>query len=334
MKCTAMWGVTDPDDCCGDGGAGALSRRRAQYVPPEGRCSCWERTNNPHPTRIEYPFVMVTVPFEVAEGVRIGGGERPVYIAGPCVIEDAAQTLSIARLLADRAARHGVPLIFKASFDKANRSSLSSFRGPGMERGLEILRAVRSETGLPVLTDVHGPEQVPAVAEVADVLQVPAFLCRQTDLLVACARSGRVVNIKKGQFLAPEDIANAVDKVTGSGSERVVVTERGASFGYHNLVVDMRAFPVMRAFAPVVFDITHSLQLPGGLGHATGGVREFHLNLARAAAGAGVDGFFAEVHPNPSEALSDATTQLTPEEFDRLVEQVERVSAVVRELEP
>ena len=277
---------------------------------------------------------MVKVPFDIVDGVQIGGGARPVYIAGPCVIEDEEQTVAVARLLASCAADHGVPLLFKASFDKANRSSLESFRGPGLDRGLEILATVRRETGLAVLTDVHHPDQVAAVAEVADVLQVPAFLCRQTDLLVACAGSGRVVNVKKGQFLAPEDVANAVAKVTASGGERVVVTERGASFGYHNLVVDMRSFPIIRQFAPVVFDITHSLQLPGGLGHATGGVREYHLPLARAAAGAGVDGFFAEVHLDPPQARSDSTTQLTPTEFDRLVTHVEQVSTLVRELTP
>jgi len=273
---------------------------------------------------------MKVAPFELAEGIRIGEGARPVYIAGPCVIESPEFLLGIARRLAAAARRLDVPLVFKASFDKANRSSLSSFRGPGLEAGLEALAAVRAETGLPLLTDVHEPWQAERAAEVVDVLQIPAFLCRQTDLLVACGRTGRAVNVKKGQFMAPEDMARAVEKVASTGNERVFVTERGTSFGYHNLVVDMRAFPMMRRFAPVVFDVTHSLQLPGGLGHATGGVREFHPNLARAAAGAGVDGFFVEVHPEPARALSDATTQLAPEEFEALVPPLEAIAAVAR----
>jgi 2-dehydro-3-deoxyphosphooctonate aldolase (KDO 8-P synthase) len=224
--------------------------------------------------------------------------------------------------------------VFKASFDKANRSSLASFRGPGVEAGLEALARVKRETGLAVLTDVHEPSQAAPAAEVADVLQVPAFLCRQTDLLLACGRSGAAVNVKKGQFMAPEDMANVVDKVRSTGNQRVTLTERGTSFGYHNLVVDVRSFPILRAAAPVIFDVTHSLQLPGGLGHATGGARDFHPFLARAAAGAGVDGFFVEVHPDPSNALSDATTQLSPHELDLLIGQLERVSQVVREIAP
>jgi 2-dehydro-3-deoxyphosphooctonate aldolase (KDO 8-P synthase) len=277
---------------------------------------------------------MVVTPFEIAPGIAIGGGSRPVYIAGPCVIESESATLEVARQLAAIAARRGVPLVFKASFDKANRSSLSSYRGPGIEAGLAILRRVKAETGLPVLTDVHEPGQVEPAAAVADVLQVPAFLCRQTDLLLACGGSGAAINVKKGQFMAPEDMANAVDKVRSTGNQRVTVTERGASFGYHNLVVDVRAFPMIRRFAPVVFDVTHSLQLPGGLGHSTGGAREFYPYLARAAAAAGVDGFFVEVHPSPRDALSDPSTQLAPEEFDQLIGQLEAVSAAVREAAP
>ena len=277
---------------------------------------------------------MVVTPFEIAPGIAIGGGSRPVYIAGPCVIESESATLEVARQLAAIAARRGVPLVFKASFDKANRSSLSSYRGPGIEAGLAILRRVKAETGLPVLTDVHEPGQVEPAAVVADVLQVPAFLCRQTDLLLACGRSGAAINVKKGQFMAPEDMANAVDKVRSTGNQRVTVTERGASFGYHNLVVDVRAFPMIRRFAPVVFDVTHSLQLPGGLGHSTGGAREFYPYLARAAAAAGVDGFFVEVHPSPRDALSDPSTQLAPEEFDQLIGQLEAVSAAAREASP
>jgi len=272
--------------------------------------------------------------FDLAEGVRIGGGSRPVYIAGPCVIESRDFIVDVAGTVREIAGRHGVPLVFKSSFDKANRSAESSFRGPGEEAGLEALDEVKRVTGLPVVTDVHHPEQATRAAEVVDVLQVPAFLCRQTDLLHACGETGLPVNVKKGQFLAPEDMANAVEKIAATGNERVVLTERGSTFGYHNLVVDMRGLPIMRGFAPVVFDVTHSLQLPGGLGHATGGARQFHSYMARAAAGAGVDGFFIEVHPKPSEALSDAATQLSFDEFDRLIGQLEAVSAAVREVAP
>jgi 2-dehydro-3-deoxyphosphooctonate aldolase (KDO 8-P synthase) len=272
--------------------------------------------------------------FELADGITIGGSARPVYIAGPCVIESRDFVIEVAGRIREIAERHGVPLVFKSSFDKANRSSESSFRGPGEDRGLEALAEVKRVTGLPVITDVHQPDQALAAAEIVDVLQVPAFLCRQTDLLHACGETGLPVNVKKGQFLAPEDTANAVEKVRAAGNDRVLLTERGASFGYHNLVVDMRGLPVMRRFAPVIFDCTHSLQLPGGLGHATGGAREFHPFLARAAAAVGVDGFFVEVHPDPPNALSDATTQLSFDEFDRLVGQLEAVSAVVREVAP
>ena len=271
--------------------------------------------------------------FDLAPGVVIGAGAPPVLIAGPCVIESEAMAVDMAGLVAEIGRRHGIPVVFKSSFDKANRSSLDSYRGPGLEAGLAALAAVKRATGLPVLTDVHEPAQVAPAAEVADVLQVPAFLCRQTNLLLACGRSGAAVNIKKGQFLAPEDMAHAVDKVRSTGNARVTVTERGTSFGYHNLVVDMRGLPVLRRIAPVVFDVTHSLQLPGGLGHATAGAREFHPYLARAAAAVGVDGFFVEVHPDPPRALSDATTQLTPVELERLVVEVSAISAALRELD-
>ncbi len=225
----------------------------------------------------------------------------------------------------------GLPLLFKASFDKANRSSVSSFRGPGLDAGLEILSRIKSETGLPLVTDVHQPEQAAVAAEVVDVLQVPAFLCRQTDLLVACGETGLPVNVKKGQFLAAEDMGNAVEKVASTGNSRITLTERGSTFGYHNLVVDMRGLPIMRLLAPVIFDVTHSLQLPGGLGHATAGAKEFHPYLARAAAATGVDGFFIEVHPDPENALSDATTQLSIDEFEALVPQLEAVSSAAGE---
>lgn len=268
---------------------------------------------------------------DLTPSIAIGGGARLVYLAGPCVIESLEQSLGVAGRLAEIAARLGFPLVFKASFDKANRSSVTSFRGPGLEAGLEILGRVKEKTGLPVVTDVHQPDQARVAAEVVDMLQVPAFLCRQTDLLVACGETGLPVNVKKGQFLAPEDMGNAVGKVASTGNVRITLTERGSTFGYHNLVVDIRGLPVMRALAPVIFDVTHSLQLPGGLGHATAGAREFHPYLARAAAAAGVDGFFVEVHPDPANALSDATTQLSIEEFEALVPQLEAVSNTVGE---
>jgi 2-dehydro-3-deoxyphosphooctonate aldolase (KDO 8-P synthase) len=271
------------------------------------------------------------LPFDIAPGITVGSGGPPFLIAGPCVIESPELALEVAEAVRDIAARAGVRAIFKASFDKANRSSVASFRGPGLEAGLEALAAVKEATGLPLLTDVHHPEQAARVAEVVDVLQVPAFLCRQTDLLVACGASGASVNVKKGQFMAPEDMANAVAKVRSTDNDRVTVTERGVSFGYHNLVVDMRGLAIMRRFAPVVFDATHSLQLPGGLGHATGGAREFHPHLGRAASAVGIDGLFVEVHPRPAEALSDAATQLDPSELERLVVQVVAVDRAVRE---
>lgn len=255
----------------------------------------------------------------LAPGIELGRpGQLPI-IAGPCVIENPELTLEIAEGLAAMARQHGLKLIFKASFDKANRSSVDSFRGPGMEAGLDVLRQVKESTGLPVLTDVHDPSQCAAVAEVCDVLQIPAFLCRQTDLLVAAGATGRAVNIKKGQFIAPPDMRRAVDKVRHGGNDKVCVTERGYSFGYNNLVVDMRSFAMLHADGvPVIFDVTHSLQLPGG-GKVTGGARQFAEPLARSAVAAGADGIFLEVHPRPEEALSDATTQLPPERAEALL---------------
>jgi 2-dehydro-3-deoxyphosphooctonate aldolase (KDO 8-P synthase) len=241
--------------------------------------------------------------------------------------------LRIATLLKRLAGDLGIPLLFKASFDKANRTSLSSYRGPGLAEGLAALAAVRRTTGLPVLTDVHEPAQVEAAAEVVDVLQVPAFLCRQTDLLLACGHTGKPVNIKKGQFMAPHDMGSVVEKVRSTGNLAVTLTERGSSFGYNNLVVDLRSLAIMRRFAPVVFDVTHSLQLPGGLGHATGGAREFHLQLARGAVAAGADAIFVEVHDDPPNALSDAATQLSPEEFRTLVVQTLAIRAACDRLE-
>ncbi len=269
----------------------------------------------------------------LAPGIAVGRGEPLTFIAGPCVIESAEHVLRIATLLKRLAGDLGIPLLFKASFDKANRTSLSSYRGPGLAEGLAALAAVRRTTGLPVLTDVHEPAQVEAAAEVVDVLQVPAFLCRQTDLLLACGHSGKPVNIKKGQFMAPHDMGSVVEKVRSTGNLAVTLTERGSSFGYNNLVVDLRSVAIMRRFAPVVFDVTHSLQLPGGLGHATGGAREFHLQLARGAVAAGADAVFVEVHDDPPSALSDAATQLSPEEFRTLVVQTLAIRAACDRLE-
>jgi len=232
-------------------------------------------------------------------------------IGGPCVIESRDHALRMAAAIRDIAASAGIPYIFKASFDKANRTSVRSFRGPGLGKGMEILAEVRAEAGVPVLSDIHEAGQAAAAAEVLDVIQIPAFLCRQTDLLVAAAGTGKIVNIKKGQFVSPADMAHAVEKVRESGNPNVVLTERGSSFGYNNLVVDFRAFPVMQGFGcPVVFDITHSLQLPGGQGHASGGQPEFIPVLARAGVAAGVDGVFMEIHDNPAGALSDGPNAL------------------------
>lgn len=226
----------------------------------------------------------------------------------------------------------GVPFIFKASYDKANRSSVASYRGPGLQEGLRILGNIKKRTGVPILTDVHEVSQVGPVAEVCDVLQIPAFLSRQTDLLVAAGRSGRVVNIKKGQFLSPQEIGNAAEKVADTGNTKIILTERGASFGYQNLVVDMRSFPIMRKFGyPVVFDVTHSVQLPGGEGKSSGGQPEFIEPLARAGTAVGVDGIFLEVHDNPAKALSDGTNALPLDQFRPLLEKLLRLSALVRE---
>jgi len=263
--------------------------------------------------------------------VALGGGGPLLLIAGPCVIESPAHAVETALAVRDAARRAGLPFVFKASFDKANRTSGASFRGPGLDAGLEVLAEVRARAGVPVLTDIHEPPQAARAAEVADVLQIPAFLCRQTDLIAAAAATGRVVNIKKGQFLAPDDVRHAIDKVRAAGSERVFVTERGTSFGYHNLVVDIRAFPIMRAFgAPVVFDVTHSLQLPGGPGGVTGGQAEFIEPLASAGVAAGVDGVFIEVHEEPARAKSDAQNALRLDLLEPLLARLASLDLVAR----
>ncbi len=252
-------------------------------------------------------------------------------IAGPCVIESERHAMMMAHSIARIADRLDVPYVFKASYDKANRSSARSFRGMGLDEGLRILQRVKDEVGVPVITDIHESEHVAAVAEVADILQIPAFLCRQTDLLQAAAESGRVVNVKKGQFLAPWDVANIIEKLEATGNRQIMLTERGTSFGYNNLVVDMRSFPIMRGFGyPVVFDVTHSVQLPGGLGDATDGQAEYIEHLARAGVACGIDGLFMEVHDNPPHALSDATTQFALEKLEPLLETLLKIHELVR----
>jgi 2-dehydro-3-deoxyphosphooctonate aldolase (KDO 8-P synthase) len=264
--------------------------------------------------------------------VRFGGDAPLFLIAGPCVIESEAHATSMAEQLGAMAAELGVPLIFKASYDKANRSSGASFRGPQLEEGLRILGNIKKHTGLPILSDVHDMSQVGPAAEVCDVLQIPAFLCRQTDLLLAAGRTGRVVNVKKGQFLSPSEIGNAAEKIASTGNEKIILTERGVSFGYQNLVVDMRAFPIMRKFGyPVVFDVTHSVQLPGGEGKSSGGQPEFIEPLARAGAAVGIDGIFLEVHDNPAKALSDGTNALPLSEFRPLLQKIQRLAQLSRE---
>ena len=268
---------------------------------------------------------------DVGHGVAFGGGAAPAFIAGPCVIESAEHALRMAECLAEIARRRAVALVFKASYDKANRTSYASFRGPGLEEGLRILERVREATGLPVLSDVHDAAEARAAGEVLDILQVPAFLCRQTDLLFTAASTGRVVNVKKGQFLSPAEMAPLLGKLREAGSDKGLVTERGTTFGYNDLVVDMRSLPLLRALGnPVILDVTHGLQKPGAAGGKSGGTPELALPLARAGAGAGCDGFFLEVHDNPPAALSDAATQITPETFELIVEAVLRIDEVAR----
>ena len=260
------------------------------------------------------------------------GDGRLTIIAGPCVIESEAHARMMARECAQRARDAGLDFVFKTSFDKANRSSIKSFRGIGMDTGLEILHTIKKELGVPVITDIHEISQVEQVAEVADVLQIPAFLCRQTDLITEAAKSGRAVNIKKGQFLAPEDARNIVEKAQAAGCERLMITERGVSFGYNNLVVDMRSFPIMSGFGvPVVFDVTHSLQLPGGLGHATGGLSQYIEPIARAGVACGVDAVFMEVHDAPERAPSDGPNMLPLARMGDLLKMLRDVHELVNQ---
>ena len=266
-------------------------------------------------------------------GTTFGDG-RLTIIAGPCVVETEKHALFMAHAISDICKQVGLDLVYKSSFDKANRSSIESFRGQGMEFGLEVLGTVKEQIGVPVITDIHESWQVEKTAEVADILQIPAFLCRQTDLLVAAARSGRAVNVKKGQFLAPWDAKNIVDKLQSVGCDKILLTERGASFGYNNLVVDLRSFPIMRSFGvPVVFDVTHSLQLPGGLGKATGGQSQYIEDFARAGVACGVDAVFMEVHDNPAKAPSDGPNQLPLERLEKLLRKLKQIHELVHESE-
>jgi 2-dehydro-3-deoxyphosphooctonate aldolase (KDO 8-P synthase) len=266
------------------------------------------------------------------ENIVFGDNSRPfVLIAGPCVLESPERALMIGKRVKEITNRLGIPYVFKSSFDKANRSSIKSFRGPGLEEGLEILQAIKKELSVPVLTDIHEPEQAEPVAEVVDILQIPAFLCRQTDLLLAAAETGKIVNVKKGQFLAPWDMGKVIDKLLSTGNEKILLTERGVSFGYNNLVVDMTSLPVMRGFGyPVVFDATHSVQRPGARGESSGGDRGFVPYLSRAAAAVGIDALFMEVHDNPEEALSDGPNMLYLDDLEEVLREVQAIDALVK----
>lgn len=259
------------------------------------------------------------------------GADRPLLlIAGPCVLESEELGLRVAAAMQEICAGLGISYVFKASFDKANRTSISSYRGPGLERGLGELGRIRQEVGVPVISDIHEPGQASAAAEVLDIIQIPAFLCRQTDLLTAASATGKPINLKKGQFISPWEIKNGVDKIRSSGTSQVMLVERGASFGYNNLVVDMRSLPVMRGFdCPVIYDATHSVQLPGGAGQSSGGQREFIAPLSRAAVGAGIDGIFMEVHPDPDNALCDGPNSIALNEIEALLRQLVSIRDVL-----
>lgn len=274
---------------------------------------------------------MSTLRIDIAEGTAVGGGAPLLLIAGPDLIESEAHALSMAQALSSIARARRVPLVFKASFDKANRTSNDAARGPGLVEGLRILSRIKAETGLPLTTDFHEPAQAAAVAEVVDLLQVPAFLCRQTDMLRAGARTGRALNVKKGQFLAPSEVRHVVDKVRAAGSDKIMITERGTSFGYNNLVVDFRSLPRIRALGvPVCFDATHSVQLPGAGASSSGGEREFIPQLARAAVAVGIDALFLEVHDHPDRALCDGPSQLPLDRFPELLDSLLRLDAAAR----
>ncbi len=275
---------------------------------------------------------MVTLTKEVnIAGIKLGGNNPPLIIAGPCVIESEDVTLYTAQRLKDICGSAGLPFVFKCSYDKANRTSIKSFRGPGIEKGLRILSDIKSRLNVPVISDVHSAVEVKPAAEALDALQIPAFLCRQTDLIIAASKTGKPVNIKKGQFLAPWDVKNIIEKFTSAGNHNLFITERGASFGYNNLVVDFRAFPIMRSFGyPVIFDVTHSLQLPGGQGSSSGGQREFAEPLARAAVAVGVDGLFFEVHPEPEKALCDGPNMIKLDDVLNLLKTIKALHQVIK----
>jgi 2-dehydro-3-deoxyphosphooctonate aldolase (KDO 8-P synthase) len=274
----------------------------------------------------------MTTTREIALGpLRLGANNPLFLVAGPCVIESEAHAHKMAKSIAKIAADAGVPFIFKASYDKANRSSIKSFRGPGLKEGLRILSKIKRELDLPILSDIHEPSQAAPAAVICDILQIPAFLSRQTDLLEAAAKTGRIVNVKKAQFLSPWDMTNVVEKIAAVGNDKIILTERGASFGYQNLVVDMRSFPILQKLGyPVVFDVTHSVQLPGGQGHASGGQPEFIEPLARAGVAAGVDGIFLETHDNPEAALSDGANALPLPQLASLLKRLKELSTVIR----
>ena len=261
--------------------------------------------------------------------IVIGGGSPLVLVSGPCVIEDYETTREIAGILKEITSKLEIPFIFKASYDKANRTSIAAFRGPGLNDGLRVLKEIKEELGIPILSDVHRISEIPAAARVLDIIQIPAFLCRQTDVIIEVAKTGKPVNVKKGQFLAPWDIANVVEKITSTGNRRILITERGTMFGYNNLVVDFRSFMIMRKIGyPVIFDATHSVQLPGGAGASSGGQREYAPMLARAAAAAGVDGIFMEVHRNPDKALCDGPNSLKLDTIYELLSQLKSIHTI------
>lgn len=276
-------------------------------------------------------MIKKTKEINISEKIKIGGDNNLLLIAGPCVIESEELVMEVASRVKEITSELGIEFIFKASFDKANRSSIHSYRGPGLDEGLKILKKVKEKHNLLITTDIHESSQAEKIADVADIIQVPAFLCRQTDLLVAAANTGKVVNVKKGQFLAPWDMKNIVNKLIETGNERIILTERGSSFGYNNLVVDMRSFPIMRDYGyPIVFDATHSVQKPGGKGESSGGDREFVYPLMRSAVAMGIDGIFAEVHPEPEKGKSDSSNMLPISSLKEILETVLKIDEIIK----
>jgi 2-dehydro-3-deoxyphosphooctonate aldolase (KDO 8-P synthase) len=275
---------------------------------------------------------MLTRQIKITNDISVGGSSPLLIIAGPCVIENEEHTLMVAERLKGISSRLNFPLVFKSSFDKANRTSVESYRGPGLEKGLKILDKVRQQCGLPILSDIHEPSQANQAADILDIIQIPAFLCRQTDMIIAAAKTGKVLNVKKGQFLSPWDVKHILDKITASGSQKAMITERGTAFGYHNLVVDMKSLGIMRDFGyPVIFDATHSTQLPGGAGDKSGGQADQAPALARAAVAAGVDGVFFEVHDRPAQAMSDAATVADLKTFEETVSILLEIDHLLKE---